>query len=506
MSSRGRRCARGNSNVGSCRPPYDPQSRSDVPDSRETSDLAFYGGWIGTIAPFLLFLFGVSWLGLSGAPDETGFWPVLLLALGLGLLLSKDRTRYADAIVDGMGHRLIMLLVLAWILAGVLGVLLRDSGLMSSLVWAAGAAGVSGGGFVVATFLVCAIFSTATGTSLGTIIVVAPLLYPAASVLGADPSFTIGAILAGATFGDNISPISDTTIASATTQGAKLGSVVRSRLRYALPAAAVSLVVFGVLGGSGEPPTAVAAGDTADPLGLAMLVVPALVLTLLIRGHHLIVGLFAGIGSAALLGLLLGRFALTDLFWIDQENFVASGILLEGMRRAIGVSVFTLLLMGLVAGVEASGLMRRLIRWVEARAKSAASAEWWIFGSISAATLLTTHSAVAILTVGSLAREVGTSAGVGPYRRANILDVAVCTYPFLFPFFIPTILAASMTFGVPDMPRVSPWDAGLHNVHSWALLGVLLVAIATGWGRTEREPDDDVTPGPGPAHPHAPRQ
>jgi len=470
---------------------YDPQPRSHVPDSSEPPDLTFHGGWLGTIAPFMLFLVGVSWLGLSGAPNETGFWPVLLLALGLGILLAKDRTRYADAIVDGMGHRLIMLLVLAWILAGVLGVLLRDSGLMSSLVWAAREAGVAGGGFVVSTFLVCAVFSTATGTSLGTIIVVAPLLYPAAGSLGSDPAFTIGAILAGATFGDNISPISDTTIASATTQGAELGSVVRSRLRYALPAAAVSLVAFGIFGGSGAPPAAVASVEAADPLGLAMLLVPVLVLTLLIRGHHLVVGLFAGIGAAVALGLLLHRFALTDLFWIDQDNFVASGILLEGMQRSIGVSVFTLLLMGLVGGVEASGLLRRLIRWVEARARSTADAEWWIFGSISAATMLTTHSAVAILTVGSLAREVGTSAGVGPYRRANILDVAVCTYPFLLPFFIPTILAASMTFGIPDMPRVSPWDAGLHNVHSWALLGVLLLAIGTGWGRTEGDEESE---------------
>ena len=100
--------------------------------------------------------------------------------------------------------------------------------------------------------------------------------------------------------------------------------------------------------------------------------------------------------------------------------------------------------------------------------------------SISGATILTTHSAVAILTVGPLAKEVGESAGVGAYRRANILDVTVCTYPFLLPFFIPTILAASMTAGVPDMARVSPWDAGLHNVHSWALLVVLLASIATG--------------------------
>jgi len=453
-------------------------------DRETTPDLTFHGGWIGAIAPFLLFLGGVSWLGLSGAPDERGFWPVLLAAIGLGLVLSRDRTRYSDAVVDGMSHRLVMLLVLAWILAGVFGTLLRGSGLVESLVWAADTAGVSGGGFVAATFLICALFSTATGTSLGTILVCAPLLYPPSSALGADPGFLMGAVLSGATFGDNVSPISDTTIASATTQGADLGGVVRTRMVYALPAAAIALFVFISFGGSGTS-TAAVAGAGSGPAGLAMLVAPVLVLALLWRRRHLVEGLFSGIGCAIAIGLISGRFGFGDLFSIDGENFIATGLLLDGMQRAVGVSIFTLLLMGLVGGVEASGFLRRLIRRIEGRASNAAQAEWWIFGSVTAATLLTTHSAVAILTTGPLAREVGSSAGVGPYRRANILDVTVCTYPFLLPFFIPTILAASMTGGIEDLARVSPWEAGLHNVHSWGLLAVILIAIATGWGRSK---------------------
>ena len=468
--------------------PHDPgRPRSDLPgpdragagnDGPTPGALSFRGGDAGAVAPFLLFLVGVSWLGLSGAPDETGFGPILLAAMGLGLALARDPQRYAEAVVDGMSHRVVMLLILAWLLAGVLGVLLRESGLIGSLVWVAESAGVRGGGFVVATFLICAVFSTATGTSLGTLLVCAPLLYPAAGALSGDPAFTLGAILAGATFGDNVSPISDTTIASATTQGADLGGVVRSRMRYALPAAGVAVVVFALggggtaAGGAGSPTT------TADPLGLLMLSVPALVLTLLLRRSHLAVGLFAGIGAALALGLALGRFGPSDLLAIDGDNFIASGLLLDGMRRAFGVSILTILLMGLVGGLQASGLLHRFVSGIEARARTPRAAGWWIFGAISTATILTTHSAVAILAVGGVTRDVGEAAGIGAYRRANLLDVTVCTYPFLLPFFIPTILAASMTAGVADMPRLSPWDAGLHNVHSWGLLLVLLMSLA----------------------------
>jgi Na+/H+ antiporter NhaC len=106
---------------------------------------------------------------------------------------------------------------------------------------------------------------------------------------------------------------------------------------------------------------------------------------------------------------------------------------------------------------------------------------------VSAAVLLTTHSVVAILTVGELARRLGEAVGLTRYRRANLLDITVCTYPFLLPYFIPPILAASATsageaYGV---PRVSPFDAGMYNVYSWVLLVIVLVAIVTGYGRSE---------------------
>jgi Na+/H+ antiporter NhaC len=445
--------------------------------------LDFRGGAAGALAPFFLFLAGVGWLGLSGAPDETGFWPVLLAALTLGILLARDKRAYSEAVLDGMARRIVMLMVMAWILAGVLGTLLGASGLVESLIWLADAVGLRGGGYVVGAFLVCVVFSMCTGTSLGTLIICTPLLYPAGAALGVDPAFLVGALLSGATFGDNVSPISDSTIASATTQGADIGGVVRSRLGYALPAAAMAIVAFAVLGGAGEGAPAGSATAGADPVGLLMLAVPLGVMVMLLRKAHLVEALLLGSLAAALLGLALGRFAPSDLMGIDRDNFIANGLILDGMRRGVGVSVFTVLLMGLVGGLEASGLLDRVLSYAQDRARTPRAAEGWIFGSVSVATFLTTHSVVAILSVGELAKRTGEAAGIGPYRRANILDVTVCTYPFLLPFFIPTVLAGALTTGVPGMPRLSALEAGLHNVHSWALLMVVLVAIGTGWGR-----------------------
>ncbi len=446
--------------------------------------LSFRGGTFGALAPFTIFLLGVAWLGLSGAPNERGFWPILIAALATGLLFARDRSAYCQSVIQGMSHSLVALMVLAWLLAGVLGTLLQEAGFVSSLTWLAREMGLVGRGYLVATFLICCIVSMSTGTSLGTILVCGPLLYPAGSSLGTAAAPLAGAVLAGATFGDNLSPISDSTIASALTQGAPIGGVVRSRLKYALPAAALAVIGFVVLGGdapvAGSPPES----ETALR-SLWMALVPAVVLGLLLRGRHLLEGLITGIVVAIALGLVLGAIQPSRLLAIDRDNFIATGIILDGMERAIGVSISTLLLMGLVGPLEASGTLERVVRFTEQRITSARSAERWIVTAASIAVVLTTHSVVTLLAVGRFSRQTGEKFGVSAFRRANLLDVTVCTFPFLLPYTIPTILTAftTATSEGSDMPRLTPFEIGPYNFYSWGLLILLAAALFAGYGR-----------------------
>lgn len=445
--------------------------------------LEFRGGVAGELAPLLLFLVGVGWLGISGAPDERGLWSIVLASLGLGLLVVRDRTRYCEALISGMSRPVVMLMVLAWLLAGVLGALLSAAGLVDGLVWAARSVGLEGGGWVVSSFLVCCAFSTATGTSLGTLVVCTPFLYPAGAALGADPVFLAGALMGGATFGDNISPVSDTTIASATTQRADMGGVVRSRLRYALPAAGAALVAFAVLGdGAASSELSQSAGS---PLPLVLVVVPILVVTLLVRRRHLVEGLLAGIGAAVAVALLAGLLSPSQLVYLDPDSFGARGLIVDGIERGVGVSIFTILLMGLVGALEATGVIDRLVELAARRTRSARGAEGWIVGTVSGATLLMAHPAVAILAVGRFAAESGERFGISPYRRANLMDATVCTFPFILPYFIPTILASSLTAGAAGMPRLSPWAIGAANLHSWGLAAMVAIAVVTGYGRSK---------------------
>ena len=452
--------------------------------------LTFRFGAAGALAPFALFLAGVGVLAFAGAPDEHGFWPVLLAALTTGLLLSRDRTAWCEAMLAGMGQPIVMLMIMAWLLAGVIGTVMQASGFVEALVWLAAQLHLTGGGYVAGAFLVCCLVSSATGTSFGTILICGPLLYPAGGASGAAPTWLAGAILAGATFGDSISPISDTTIASSGTQGADIGGTVRRRLAYVLPAAAVALVSY-VLFGAAAAATAPGAAATASPRGLPMLMAPITVIALLLRGRHLVEGLLLGVLTAIGIAIGAGLVPWTAVFMLDPANFTAKGLIIDGMTRALGVSVFTVLLVGLVATVKASGLVDRLAGAGDTeRAGSARAAEARIVAAVSGAVLLTTHSVVAILTVGDLANRIGGAAGLSPYRRANLLDVTVCTYPFLLPYFLPPILTSSATAAgaAAGMPRISPFAAGMTNVYSWVLLGIVVLAVVTGYGRETTPP------------------
>ena len=312
-----------------------------------------------------------------------------------------------------MASPIVMLMILAWLLSGALSSLLAATGFVDALVWSARALDLRGGLYAGAAFLVCALVSTSTGTSFGTLLVCGPLLYPAGAGAGAHPAVLLGAILGGATFGDSISPVSDTTIASAGTQRADIGGTVRARLKYVLPAGVVAVLAAVLFGGVAQTPGAsVAAVATGSARGLPMLLVPALVVALLLARRHLVEALLLGLLAALVLALPLGLLRPEQLLVVEPGSFAAKSVLIDGLERGVGVSVFTLLLVGLVAALDASGAVARATA-LAGTGGSLAGAEARIVAMLTVAVVLTTHSVVAILAVGPYVSAMGAA----PWHR-----------------------------------------------------------------------------------------
>jgi Na+/H+ antiporter NhaC len=456
--------------------------------TESTHQLEFLGGTLGTLFPFFVFISGVIAIALSGAPDERGFWPVLILALALGLLLCKNRSAFSETVISGMSQKIVMIMITAWILASTIGILMTLTGFVEALIWLSNQFHLNGTGFTIATFLICCIVSLSTGSSFATILIGTPLLYPTGGILGAHLPVLAGAIIGGATFGDFIAPISDTTIASALSQHADIGETIKSRLKYIFPAAAIALIcyILVAMGHAGERTIGETVG-MGSPKGLPMLLVPAFIIYLFLRGKHLLHGLLFGLLFGTGLGLILGLLDPESLLSLDLDNFTAKSFIIDGIDRALGLSIFTILLMGLVATLKASGILSRLVQFASSRAKTQRQAESWIVLVMSMTVLLTTHSIVAILMIGDFTKKTGIQLGVGKIRRANLLSLVACIFPFLMPYFIPIILMANMTntgleYGI---PQVSPLDVGLHNFMSWGLLLMVITVLLFGWGNKQ---------------------
>jgi len=281
-------------------------------------------------------------------------------------------------------------------------------------------------------------------------------------------------------------PISDTTIASALSQNADVGGTVRTRLKYVLPAGAAALVFYALSAAfRGQPVQDNAPVLTGDPKGLPILLIPVVIIFLLLKGRHLLHGLLAGLMVGVVLALVFNLMPLSRVFSLDPENFTARSFIIDGISRAVGISFFTILLMGLISTIKASGLLKRLVDFSSQRGRTIKHAEAWISSTVGAAVLLTCHSIVAILTVGEFTKQTGEKINIHRYRRANLLSLVVCTFPFLLPYFIPVILMANTTSSGSsyNIPPVSSLQTGLHNFTSWALLAMVLLAVIAGFGR-----------------------
>ena len=195
----------------------------------ENTRLEFRFGLFGKLIPLLVAIGFIIYAAVNGS-NVNGYVVAFFMAIILGVIVAKDEKAYGQAIISGLTKPMFPVIALAVILAAISGKLISGSGMVQTIAAYAVQAGFTGKLFAAATFVISCLLAFSTGTSVGTYMVVIPILFPVGVMTGVAPVYMLGAIVSGAAFGDNLAPISDTTIASATTQEADLGRVVRTRL------------------------------------------------------------------------------------------------------------------------------------------------------------------------------------------------------------------------------------------------------------------------------------
>lgn len=415
--------------------------------------MQFYGGTLGACAPLLVFMCLMIVIAAMKKVSLVLFCMAGFAGLCVAFLLAKNKKEFEQAVVDGLKNDTLCVIIFAFLLAGILSQELRQSGLIQGLTWLVMKLGLSAGFLPLVAFLVCLLISTACGTS-------------------------NGAIVSGAIFGDNLAPISDTTIASALTQDAEVRDVVRTRLPYSLIAGVISAVLFVIVGI--KTSTSVTLPDVIDPAyakTLVMLVIPVIMIILMLRGWNLISTLIVCDLVGFVLCLVFGFLDVPTLF-------SATGPIGAGLTGMLNVICFSFFMFALLEMLKRSGVFDMLLEKLNNASKTPRQAELVtillsVIGSVAIGA-----ASISILFVGPVVRKLLQTHNIERTRGSNLMDGISTGLAGIVPYNPVGLNAVSLAVASGVVSEsFSFLDYVPYNFQSWLLILLFLLSAITGIGR-----------------------
>ena len=346
------------------------------------------------------------------------------------IAITRKKSLYerVEIFSQGAANSNIMYMVWIFVLAGIFAESAKQMGAVDATVQLTLR-------FVPDTFLPAGIFiaacfiSMSVGTSVGTIVALAPVVTGLAEQMGCDVAWAVAIVVGGAFFGDNLSFISDTTIAATQSQGCKMRDKFRTNLMIVLPAAIATLVIY-FFADMPENHSAIATNSVEWFRALPYVVVIICALS----GINVLGVLMIGVLVVNIIGFACGSFNLVS-------TFAAAG---EGMGSMLELILVTLLAGGLMNVVKSSGGFDYLISLLTRRIGSRRTAEASIVTLTALTNLCTANNTIAILTAGPIARDIAGRFGVSPRRSASLMDTASCFVQGVIPYGAQLLMASGL--------------------------------------------------------------
>ena len=277
-------------------------------------------------------------------------------------------------------------------------------------------------------FLAACFVSVSVGTSVGTIVALTPIAAGVAQSTGMSVPMLTAVIVGGSFFGDNLSFISDTTIAATSTQGCKLSDKFRVNSFLVMPVALALLIIYGIIGSGIQSPQ-----DVAD-VSLIKVLPYIVVLITAICGMNVMAVLTIGIMLTGCIGIIDGTF---DVFgW-----FAAMGDGITGMGELI---IITMMAGGMLELIKANGGIDIAISLITKHIKTKRSAELSIAALVGMVNVCTANNTVAIITTGGIAKQIGDRFGIDNRKCASILDTMSCCVQGVIPYGAQMLMAAGL--------------------------------------------------------------
>ena len=305
---------------------------------------------------------------------------------------------------QGAGHKNVLLMIWIFILAGAFATTAKEIGAIEATVNLTLQL-LPGKLLFAGLFLASCFISMAVGTSVGTIVALVPVATGIAAETGISTAFITGIVVGGSFFGDNLSFISDTTIAATRSQGCSMADKFKANILIAAPAAIIVTAVYVVLGLQVEFTPA------AQQTNIVLLVPYLLVIGLAIASVNVVLVLAAGILANAVIGFIAGK-----LSWVAWLGHIGAGI--AGMGDLI---IVTMLAGGMLEVIRVAGGLDWLIEKMTARISGKRGAEFSIAALVSLANVCTANNTIAIITTGGISKDIADKYKLDPRKCASIL-------------------------------------------------------------------------------------
>jgi len=385
----------------------------------------------GLLALSPLFVFLATYLVTSAVIGDFYKIPIssaFLLASCYAVLITKGKlAERIDVFSSGAGNRNVLLMIWIFIMAGAFAGTAKDIGAVDSTVNAI--LNIVPGRLLYAGLFIAACFiSVSIGTSVGTIVALMPIATGIAQDTGASVPYMAAIVVGGAFFGDNLSFISDTTIAATKAMGCEMRDKFRANFMIVLPAFLIVAAIYVWQGWSVN--TLPAIGDVQIVKMLPYLAV----IILALFGMNVTIVLAIGILMNAVIGFCTG-----DLTWSTWLSSIGSGI--SGMGDLI---IVTMLAGGLLAMIRQNGGLDYLIERLSSKARGVKGAELCIAALVCLANLCTANNTIAILTTGGIAKDIRDKFGISPRRGASLLDTFSCFIQGIIPYGAQLLMAAGL--------------------------------------------------------------
>ncbi|GGG59308.1 Na+/H+ antiporter NhaC family protein [Bizionia arctica] len=384
-----------------------------------------------------LFVFVFTFLGIGIYNNDFYLLPApiaVILGIVVAFIMFKQSVNSKiETLLKGCGDSKILTMCLIYLLAGAFAAVTKATGSVDSIV-NLGLDFIAIQYIYFGVFVIAAFLSISTGTSVGAIVTLAPIVVGFAGQGEISLAVLCGALLGGSMFGDNLSVISDTTIAATQSLDCKMSDKFKENIKIALPAAILTLVilVYQGFGLESDFPE-----NVVYSYSIIKILPYILVVLLSVSGVNVFVTLFLGIISGGFLGVMYGDYSIIE----------STKIVYSGFTNMTEIFLLSLLTGGLAALVEKNGGIDYVLNKIKTLIKSKKSAQFGIAALVGSINLAIANNTVSIIIAGTMAKTINDEYSLNNKKTASVLDVFACITQGLLPYGAQVLMILSFSNG-----------------------------------------------------------